>query len=113
MWRLAAVCLISTAAATAQNDAGVERWLAGGPRADIQCSTHVSPVSLSRFQRLAVRLSIRAEGREIERRRGKGELLMMVQLKDASGKNYETHRTIDLREPPYTSARHVDFAEWI
>jgi hypothetical protein len=114
MWRRAAVvCVISTAAATAQSGKGVERWLSGGPRADIQWSTHVSPASLSGFQRLKMRLSIRAEGREIERRRGKGALLMMVELRDSSGKTYELDRIIDLREAPYTSASHVAFSEWM
>jgi hypothetical protein len=112
MWRAAIAGLIWTAVAAAQNDKDIERWLSGPAHADIRWSTHISPASLSRFQRLAVRFSIRADGREIEQRRGKGALLMMVELRDASGKRYESHRTIDLREPPHTAATHLNYSEW-
>jgi hypothetical protein len=113
MWRAAIAVLIMTAVAAAQDHKDIERWLTGPAHADIRWSTHISPASLSRFQRLAARLSIRVDGREIEQRRGKGALLMMVELRDASGKRYELHRTIDLREPPYTAARHLKYSEWI
>ena len=112
MWRAAIAGLIWTAVAAAQNDKDIEHWLSGPAHSDIRWSTHISPASLSRFQRLAARFSIRADGREIEQRRGKGALLMMVELRDASGKRYESHRTIDLREPPYTAARHLNYSEW-
>jgi hypothetical protein len=114
MWaRAAIVCLIGSTAVTGQDDKSVEHWLGGRPRADIRWTTHASPASLSRFQRLTTRISIRADGQEIERRRGTGALLMMVELRDASGKSYPTHRIIDLREAPYASAKHVAYSEWI
>jgi len=113
MWAPAAIaCLISTAAAAAQSDQSVDRWLGGPAHSDMRWSTHVSPVLLSRFQRLSARFSIRADGREIERRRGKGALRMMVELRDSAGKNYKIDQTIDLREPAYTSAGHLAYSDW-
>jgi hypothetical protein len=112
MQRAAIVILFCPAIATAQTNPRIERWFEGAPRADIRWSTHASPPTLSRFQRLTSRLSIRVNGGEIERRRGNTTLMMMVKLQDAAGKSYTTRRFIDLRQPPYTSAKHLDFTEW-
>jgi len=113
MWARAAIAfLISTAPAAAQDDPSLDRWLAGAPRADIRWFIHTSPAALSRFERLSARFSIRVNGSEIERRRGKGALLLIVQLCDSTGKKYETHHVLDLREATYKSARHLDYTEW-
>ncbi len=114
MWARAAIAvLISTAPAAAQQqDPSVDRWLTGPPRADLRWFIHASPPALSRFERLSARFSIRVNGSEMQRRRGKGALLLIVQLQDSRGRNYETHHLLDLREPQYKSANHVDYAEW-
>ena len=112
MWARAAIAfLISTAPAVAQQDP-VGRWLAGSPRADLRWVTIASPAALSRFERLSVRFNIRVNGGEIDRRRGKGVLLLIVQLRDSTGKKYESHHVMDLREAPYTAPTHLEYSEW-
>jgi hypothetical protein len=110
--RAAIAFLICTASAMAQADHRLERWLAGPARADIRWSTRASPPALSRFQWLTSRFTVRVNGGEIERRRGNTVLLMIVELRDSTGKSYRTRRIIDLRQPPYTSAKRLDFTEW-
>ena len=90
-----------------------DRWLAGPPQSQIRWTAGVTAPSLSRHQRLASRVFIRVNGDEVVKRRGKGQLLMMVEIRDQSGTPFHTHHLIDLREPPYSAARNLDYAEYI
>lgn len=112
MWRGAASWAL-VFAASARGQQPVDRWLEGAPRADIRWSVNTDPAVLSSFQRLRARWTIRIHGDELVRRRGRGRLLTILELRDRRGVRYETHHLLDLREPPYASAQNVESAEWI
>jgi len=61
------------------------RWTASAPRAE-----------LSFHQRLMAPVEIRLDGRDLETRRGAGELVFFVQITDRDGARYQTHGSGDL-----------------
>jgi len=61
------------------------RWTASAPRAE-----------LSFHQRLIAPVEIRLDGRDLETRRGAGELVFFVQITDRDGARYQDHGSIDL-----------------
>lgn len=73
-----------------------EQWLAGGEQARMHWSASVSRARLSAHQRLQAGVEIRLDGAELARRRGEGQLLVLLQLSDRQGRRYQNHLTIDL-----------------
>ena len=73
-----------------------EQWLAGAQQARIQWSVSVSRAHLSAHQRLRAEVEIRLDGAELARRRGEGELLILVQFADQQGRRYQNHLSMDL-----------------
>jgi hypothetical protein len=51
---------------------------------------------LSPHQRLAARVFVQLDGRELARRRGKGQLLVLVQVNDEKGLAWQNHQEMDL-----------------
>ncbi len=73
-----------------------EQWLAGGQQARIAWTVSVSRARLSAHQRLRADVEIRLDGAELARRRGEGQLLILVQLTDQQGRRYQNHLSMDL-----------------
>ena len=73
-----------------------EMWLAGGPQARIEWSAGVSRARLSAHQRLRADVEIRLDGAELARRRGEGQLLILLQIADRQGRRYQNHLSMDL-----------------
>jgi hypothetical protein len=70
-----------------RNDAGPIRW-----------TTRVSTPKLDRYQRLRANVEIQIDGDELVKRRGRGELLMLVQLTNGQKRIYRTHKPLDLTD---------------
>ena len=66
-------------------DQGHFRWTVGVPRAE-----------LSFHQRLMARVEIKVDGRDLESRRGDGELVFFVQITDRDGTRFQDHSSIEL-----------------
>ena len=73
-----------------------EQWLAGGQQARIEWRLSVSRARLSAHQRLRADVEIRLDGAELARRRGEGQLLILLQLADQQGHRYQNHLSMDL-----------------
>jgi hypothetical protein len=73
-----------------------DQWLGGGEQARMRWSTSVSRTRLSVHQRLLADVEIRLDGAEVARRRGPGQLLVLLQIGDQQGLRYQNHLTIDL-----------------
>lgn len=73
-----------------------DQWLAGGEQARMPWSLTVSRARLSAHQRLRADVEIRLDGAELARRRGQGQLLMLLQISDQQGRRYQNHLSLDL-----------------
>jgi hypothetical protein len=75
-----------------------DQWFAGGEQAQIRWTARVSQPQLSSHQRLLAQVELQLDGADIAKRRGKGLLVMFVQLNDEEGLAYQNHGTIDLEK---------------
>ena len=73
-----------------------QQWLAGGQQARIEWGVSVSRPHLSAHQRLRADVDVRVDGAELARRRGEGQLLILVQISDQQGHRYQNHISMDL-----------------
>ncbi|HKD08499.1 MAG TPA: hypothetical protein VKB79_21540 [Bryobacteraceae bacterium] len=72
-----------------------DKWVSqGGNR--IHWTVSVPPVRLSTHQRLLQRVTLSVDGKDIEKRRGEGELLAMIQYRDSAGRVWQNHTSFDL-----------------
>lgn len=75
-----------------------EQWVAEGPRTQIPWKVRASPEGLSVHQRLVARAEAQVDGKELEKRRGAGRLLVLVQFKDQKGNAYRDDATLELKD---------------
>jgi len=74
----------------------LDRWLSGADQARMRWSVTVSHPRLSAHQRLQSDVEIRLDGAELARRRGEGQLLILLQISDQQGRVYQNHMAIEL-----------------
>lgn len=74
-----------------------EHWLTEGGQTQIRWTATVSGGQLSSHQRLLARVTIQLDGVDLEKRRGKGQLILLVQFKDGAGRAYQTHQSFQLQ----------------
>src|ERR1700674_1475077 len=82
-----------------------DRWLAERNQALFHWSARVASVALANSQRLRVRVEIEVDGNELIKRRGQGELVFFVELKDSDRRVFQTHQAIPLREVTDAAAK--------
>jgi hypothetical protein len=82
-----------------------EQWLAANDPPRFRWTTRVLPPELSNLQRLRARVEIQVDGEEVAKRRGKRQLVMLVQFNDSQGRAYQTHKAIDLEEIQETAGK--------
>lgn len=75
-----------------------DQWMAQGELAQIPWKVQISAHDLSVHQRLIARLRIEVDGKELVKRRGQGELLLLAQLTDREGRAYRTHNSLKLHD---------------
>jgi hypothetical protein len=73
-----------------------EKWLSGGEHADIPWSADILQAQISPHQRLMLRVVIRLFGSELEKRRGAGEFVTLVQYTDRAGRVWQHSTSLDL-----------------
>jgi hypothetical protein len=72
-----------------------DKWISqGGNR--LHWTVSVPPVRLSTHQRLLQRVTVSVDGKDIEKRRGEGEILALIQYRDAAGRVWQNHTSFDL-----------------
>jgi hypothetical protein len=75
-----------------------DQWFSGGKQASFRWSAHIFPPRLSHHQRLLTMIRLQVDGADLAKRRGKGELLMLFQVKDAEGRRFQDHGIVDLEK---------------
>lgn len=71
-------------------------WAVEGRQSGIHWTVEIGPPALSTHQRLMVRTTITVDGRELEKRRGKGELSALIQFEDSAGGLWQNHTSLNL-----------------
>jgi hypothetical protein len=77
-------------------DIPFDKWLTGADQSHIRWSTQISDPQLSSHQRIAARVFAQVDGNELAKRRGKGKLLVLVQIDDGHGHVWQNHQEMDL-----------------
>ncbi|HKD08498.1 MAG TPA: hypothetical protein VKB79_21535 [Bryobacteraceae bacterium] len=78
----------------------VDEWAAQSERAQIRWTARVEGVHLSPHQRLTARVEIAVDAREIEKRRGRGEIASLIQIEDAGNERWRVHNSLRLTGIP-------------
>ncbi|HXJ38070.1 MAG TPA: hypothetical protein VNH18_02260 [Bryobacteraceae bacterium] len=82
------------------------KWSTAAGQSHIKWSVETPPPELSTHQRLLIRAVIRIDGRELEKRRGEGEFVVLLQTTDSAGQVWQIHTSVDLATmQPYMQNR--------
>jgi len=106
--RLAFLLVLATVTAGAQNGMRdryfarypFAQWLADGDRAQIRWTAKVQPARRAAHQRWIARIEIVVDEKEIEKRRGRGEFVTLVQIENAAGRFWRFHNSYNLATIP-------------
>jgi hypothetical protein len=118
---LIAVCLsaiaLSSSAQTGTRDRyftrfPFEKWKAEGPVSQIKWSPKPLPAKLSAHQRLITRIELVIDGKETEKRRDHGELVIFIEITDSANRHWRSHETFDLsRVPESAKGQQIFYAQ--
>jgi len=119
---LAALVLISFESPAALGQTGMrdryftrypfEQWKTEGAVSQLKWSPKVLPARLSTQQRLVARVEAQIDSKELAKRRGRGELVILMELADSAGRRFRTHETFDLSQiPANAAARPIQFGQ--
>jgi hypothetical protein len=115
---LASATVVITPAATGNLDPTFAKlpfnqWLSQGKLSQIHWSVDILPPELSTHQRLILRVAIRLDGRELERRRGAGDFMALLQFEDSDGRIWQNHTALTLADlQPAMQSRDVTFVQY-
>jgi hypothetical protein len=94
-------CLPLSAATLPDHDPAFDRypmnkWVSEQHQPHFRWRVEIPPAELSTHQRLMVRLIAHVDGKEIGKRLGGGEFLVLFQYQDAEGHAFQQHAALDL-----------------
>lgn len=78
------------------SDYPFDQWAAAPERSAIKWEVHLLPPRLSVHQRLVERIATIVPGAELEKRRGRGELVLLVRFEDSDGRQWRTGSRLNL-----------------
>jgi hypothetical protein len=89
-----------------------DKWKDEGPVSQIKWAPDALPARLSSHQRLLTRIEFGIEAKEAGRYRGRGELIIFVEITDAAGRHWRTHDAFDMtRIPENAKAQRIRYAQ--
>ncbi len=77
-----------------------EKWKTETPRAELKWSPKIQQARLSTQQRLNLRVETVIDAKEMEKRRGRGEVVILLELTDAEGRRWRSHEIFELTQIP-------------
>jgi hypothetical protein len=103
-FRLIAILLAAFATLAAQSrtpdpnfsDFPFDQWAAGPEHATIKWTVRLPPAELSPHQRLLQRIEVLVPGHELEKRRGRGELVVLARFEDSDGRQWHIGNRLNL-----------------
>lgn len=89
-----------------------DKWAEGADQSELRWTVHLRSPKLSSHQRLAGRVEVEIDSREVEKRRGRGELITFFQIEDSEGRRWRRHESFSLTAiPPGRKAKTVFYAQ--
>jgi hypothetical protein len=73
-----------------------DQWLSEGDQSHMHWTVRLSDPELSTHQRLITEVHVEVDGADLAKRRGKGQLLALVQVTDEKGRVWQIHQEMDL-----------------
>jgi hypothetical protein len=73
-----------------------EQWLGERDQPHFHWALNVPHAVLSFHQRLMARVEVRLDGKDLESRRGDGQLMFLIQITDNQGTRYQDHGSLEL-----------------
>jgi hypothetical protein len=78
----------------------LDKWVSETSQARLRWRVEIPQPELSTHQRLMLRVVTHVDGREIEKRRGGGNLMTLLQVRDTQGHIWQNHEVLDLSRAP-------------
>ena len=86
----------TTAPVTRLSEFPFDQWTAAPDHSTIKWEIRLLPAELSIHQRLVQRIQAVVPGRELENRRGRGELVVLTRIEDSDGRQWQTGTRLNL-----------------
>ena len=77
-----------------------EQWLSEGEQSGVDWSAEILPAEITVYQRSLLPVVIRVDGRALNKHRGSGEFVTLVQYKDKDGGIWQNHTSLDMTRLP-------------
>lgn len=77
-----------------------DKWLTESNLSHLKWRVEIPAPQLSSHQRLMLRVTTHVDGREIEKRKGEGAFVALLQVKDGAGRIWQNHAALDLTKIP-------------
>lgn len=106
-WLKQAICCAALAGACAAQETSrvplfgdypFDQWAAAPEHAAIKWEVHVQAAQLSIHQRLMERVQVVVPGGELEKRRGRGELVLLARFEDSDGRQWRSGTRLNLEK---------------
>jgi len=78
----------------------LDKWLTDGKQSRLKWHVEIPPPELSTHQRLMLKVVARVDGREIQKLRGNGDFITLLQVRDAAGHIWQNHAVLDVAKLP-------------
>ena len=75
-----------------------QQWVTQGPKAELPWHPRISPPALSLHQRIAVRVEVELDGKELVARCCEGQAIALVQISDQQGRSYRNYCVQELKD---------------
>jgi hypothetical protein len=75
-----------------------DRWFEDGQQTRFKWTSRVFATGLNNHQRLGARVEVELDGVELVKRRGKGEMMLLIQFQDQRGRIFQSHRSLPLED---------------
>ncbi len=87
-----------------------EKWTSGPERSPIKWEIHLLAAELTAHQRLLQRIQVLVPGSELEKRRGRGELVLLARFEDSDGRQWRSGNRLNLQNvPPGVKSQELTF----
>jgi hypothetical protein len=89
-----------------------DQWLGERDQAHFHWSVNVPHAVLSFHQRFMGRVEVRLDGKDLDSRRGDGQLMYLIQITDGEGTRYQDHGSLELSKlSPDVKGANIEYSE--
>jgi hypothetical protein len=89
-----------------------QKWAAEGPKGDLPWHVHVTPPKLTLHQRIAVKIEIQLDGKELVKRCCDGQATALIELTDPQGHPYRNFVEKELKDAQLAMSDSMMILSW-